>query len=130
MIVLDATGAASGSAAPAPPKVRGVWLPALMEAEITYREYVAPDGKLYKNYKIRCPCHDNCFKTRGEYARSTRRHGHTEPLAFLHAWIPLSDPDGIKRHTAMNPTDEAVSAVATAHASALQGLYNACRALV
>ena len=51
---------------------------------------------------MRCHRHDNCMKTRGIAAFSTKRYGELEPLAFLHAWRDMDVPP-TKSHRQCNP---------------------------
>jgi len=94
-------------------KVGGEFIPGLDGAMVKFQMYIEPvTKKTYPNYTLKCPCagHASCFKTKGESADSTARHGRIGPLGLLHAWIPVRDPKGLKSHPATNPTQADIDA--------------------
>ena len=111
-------------------KLGGDFLPALDGATIRFQPYPDPEtGKVYANYTLKCPRPDcvGCVKTKGDTPANTRKHGHLEPLAFVHAWIQVRDPRGIKTHRNTNPSEAEVATYANERRDELQDLYDFLR---
>jgi len=97
--------------------------PALCGTEISYKAYPKPNGKgYYRNYIIKCPCNPGCHKTRGRCEQFMRVHGEVEPLAWLHAWLFVSVPEG-RQHNKEEPTDEQMEAFFVQNEQALRQLF-------
>ena len=84
------------------------WKPAINGGRCCYDAYRGPRGNSYDNWTLQCHRHENCERTRGVMASSTKRYGELEPLAFLHAWRDMAVPPG-KPHRRCNPKLEDVS---------------------
>ena len=80
------------------------WLPSVFGGhDVTYDEWpTSSSSAVYRNWKLKCSKHPNCEKKRG--AQFVGALGHTEPLAFLHAWSELDVlPGKGKTHAQLNP---------------------------
>ena len=70
----------------------------------------------------------DCYKTRGCFEEATKRFGDIEPLAYLHAWIPLQamQRKGSQRatHRQADPSDAEVAAYAEKHRAELQAIVD------
>ena len=110
---------------------KSVFVPALVDgAQLQFRAYTQRSGRGYDNWYIRCPHHDDCGKTRGCFPAATRQWGDIEPVAYLHAWLAVSDPSGRATHSTLRPTPAQVTAYAQAHSAELTELVRQMRVQV
>ena len=86
--------------------------------------YVTPQGVHQPNWVMECrnPEHGHCQKRRGATVEFERHHGAIEPLAFLHAWVPLHWPTkpGVPSHARENPSQAQTDAVVAEFRSQLE----------
>ena len=114
----DSIQGAPSAAVARDPKVPNVFVHALDGSEIAFKA-AHMNGKLYRNYRLKCPLHQDCFKVKGETIKLMKMLGPIGPPAFLHAWIP-EEPRDDRPHNLCNPSDDAVKAYAAAHGDALK----------
>ena len=74
-------------------------------------EYELPkgSGNFVVNWQLKCPRRDDCVKSNYVTDKNVRTHGVIEPLAYLHARVPL-DPLRGKTHRSVNPSKEQLAA--------------------
>ena len=89
------------------------WLPGIGTEVRFDPDYMTPGGVQFSaNWQIRCAVHGKkCTKKKHQSEASTTMCGDIEPLAFLHAWIPVPPAAG-KSHAWTDPTDEEAKAYA------------------
>ena len=131
VIVAPAASSSSSSKAAAPPAPaagarrrkgeKKAFMPAMGGGEVFYeafREFGF--GKLYKNWKFRCPHHPSCERIVGVISRNTLAHGELEPLAYLHVWRDV--PPGPRGHRLTDAAPADVAAFYDAHELELKNL--------
>ena len=104
---------------------RELYIPAIGGGEAFFDEYKAPSSdiikrKVYDNWNMLCPHHPDCERTMGLGPRNTR-HGHLEPLAFLHVWKDMAPGPGGHRKTSPDP--EAVLRFLNEHRDELAAMH-------
>ena len=100
------------------------FIPAIGGGEIYFDEYAGPassGAKAFNNWIFKCPHHAGCQRVMGDGIKNTSRHGHLEPIAFLHVW--RDTPPGEKRHRLTDPLPEDVDNFHDAHKEELQALW-------
>ena len=107
-------------------RVRNRWIPSFGGCQVAFRDYVGPSGKSYRNFKLMCPHHTDCIKTKGEVA-SLGSLGPVGPLAFRHAWALIdSSLDAVKTHVQLNPSKVHIREMADLHAADFRNTLDAC----
>ena len=100
------------------------WHEGLDGCKVRWQPYVDPkDGRPRPNFMIKCPYHDDCFKTKGTIPRFERRYGKVEPLLSLHAWTVVPWPCPEKpgaTHRKLETSHAALDAYAAEHLDAMQ----------
>ena len=106
-------------------KLADRWDAGLGGALVLYDEYNKKPAGIYRNWKLKCPRHDRCFKTAQVVVDEMGRREHIRPLAGLHCWMNVDPPPG-KTHSARGvwPEEAAVEAYIDAHRDELQGIVD------
>ena len=81
------------------------------------------------NYQIKCPYHNNCYKSRGDIPAWKRNFGPIEIIACLQAWVEVPWPTegGKGTHRGEFPKDNAVREVAEANVAELEAIIRRLR---
>ena len=103
--------------------MKPVWKAGILGLSVRYDpDYVVPRTgvKFTANWQIKCPQHVKCAPKKKHVSKaSTSTFGPIQPLAFLHAWA-LGPTQPGKTHTASEPSDADVAAMATDHREELE----------
>ena len=108
------------------------WVDALDGCRIMFEPaYVnVTTSKSYVNWNIKCPNHDECYKTRGDSDEMRASFGEIEPPAFLHAWShTVWDEARYKTHRSQPPSKADVAAFATGRADELRDVVARAKAV-
>ena len=102
----------------------GGFKPALNGCRASYQPYVNPRGKRCYNFRLKCPYHKGCYKSRGVTPEFTAEFGIPEVLAYLHVWaaIPFPTSDAVETHAGEEVPAQGVRDFAVAHLAELTEL--------
>ena len=95
----------------------GDFVDAVNGCKMNWKSYVTPAGRPAPNFKIKCPYHYQCYKSRGSTDQFCSTYGAIEPIAYLHAWaeIPWPTTPKMGTHRQEAPSDDEVLAMLEAH---------------